>query len=66
MNRCYGFIMTKRMTKGDKVTTVGERRVPDGEVVEVFEDYGMPAISVRRANGQLHDVLRANVRPVGA
>lgn len=32
--------------------------IPDGEAVEIFEDYGQPHVNVMRKNGQLRTVLR--------
>lgn len=53
-----------KLSKGTRVQVTGERKIRDGEVVAVFEDYGLPAINVRRDNGEIHVVERANVKVV--
>lgn len=56
-----------RFNKGQKVAVSGDvpggvsgklAPVPDGEVVTVFEDYGMSHVNVMRDNGQLRVIAR--------
>ncbi len=47
----------KVMVSGDVGTRTLDK-IPDGEIVKVFEDYGQSHVSVMRDNGQLRTVLR--------
>jgi hypothetical protein len=56
--------MKSKMAKGTEVViswTHEAGKLPEPEIAAVFEDFGMPNISVMRANGQLHTTPRARI-----